>query len=258
MRRTLLFSLTLLLGCRQSGSAPSWTAPSSGTDGDGTVAGAPAVLPRVATPPVIDGKLDDAVWTSAAVLGPLGDPGAGGSAEAGTFVRAAWDDRALYLGFVIRDPDPGSPFGHDDEDPHIWSRASGVEVMLQPGDPGDNRDYVELQVDAAGAVWDTRFDDYNTPITGEGAARRFGHQEWKSGVGRAVTVGAGWYAIVVALPFAPLAPMRVALPPRPGDVWRMNLYAFRDGQRHAVAWSPLRGQGNFHRASRFGRVRFGE
>jgi hypothetical protein len=44
--------------------------------------------------------------------------------------------------------------------------------------------------------------------------------------------------------------------PSQGDVWRVNLYSFRDGQRQALAWSPILGEGNFHRASRFGRLRF--
>jgi len=39
--------------------------------------------------------------------------------------------------------------------------------------------------------------------------------------------------------------------------WRLNLYTFRDGQRVSLAWSPVLGQGNFHRSSRFGRLRFG-
>jgi len=125
--------------------------------------------------------------------------------------------------------------------------------MLQPGDPGDNKDYYELQVDVAGAVWDTRFDDYNQP-RGNGT---FGHQEWKSGALRAVYLQEnGFYSVELALPFAALAPARVPAPPRPGDVWRLNVYTFRDGQREALVWSPLRGQGNFHFAPRFGRIRF--
>jgi hypothetical protein len=50
----------------------------------------------------------------------------------------------------------------------------------------------------------------------------------------------------------------VPVPPRPGDVWRANLYSFRDGQGDSLAWSFIRGEGNFHRSSRFGRVVFTE
>jgi hypothetical protein len=232
----------------------------TGAAGEATLEGAPAAIPRLEGS-AIDGKLDEPAWQRAAVLGPLVQPGDGAPAPADhpvfAVARAGWSDTHLYLGIVVADREPRSPFARDDVDPHIWAQASGIEVMLQPGDPGDNRDYVELQVDVSGAVWDTRFDDYNRPVTGEGAARRFGHEEWDSGVERAVFVSPGrFYAVELALPFAPLPAGRAPVPPRPGDVWRMNLYSFRDGQRQALAWSPLRGQGNFHRASRFGRIRF--
>jgi len=42
------------------------------------------------------------------------------------------------------------------------------------------------------------------------------------------------------------------LPPELGSTWRMNFYAMKNNG--GVAWSPILGQGNFHRAPRFGRV----
>jgi hypothetical protein len=245
-------------GCHKS--EPPWAKPGAPNPGEATIAGTPAPVARAAAPPVIDGKLDDAVWVAAATLGPFVEPGSGAPAPhspVASFARLAWDDRALYLAFVVRDAHPRSPFGRDDVDPHVWGAASGVEAMLQPGDPGDNRDYYELQLDVRGAVFDSHFDDYNQPITGTGSARLFGHQEWSSQVTRAVQIVDGrLYTVEAALPWSALAQARVPLPPRPGDTWRLNLYAFRDGQRQAVAWSPLRGMGNFHRTARFGRVRF--
>jgi hypothetical protein len=190
------------------------------------------------------------------------DPGNGGpltSSPVASFFRATWDDHNLYLGIVVHDRSPSSPFGRDDVDPHVWAKASGIEVMLQPGDPHDNRDYYELQVDVNGAVWDTRFDDYMQPVTGQGADKRFGHQEWQAHLERAVyKKWRDFYAVELALPWASLGPARVAVPPHPHDVWRMNVYTFRDGQRHAVAWSPLRGRGNFHKSERFGRIELAE
>jgi len=248
VKRAALAAL-LLLGCRED---PKWATAAAGVAGDPTVAGEPAAVPRIAGP-TLDGKLDD--WANAATLGPLVDPGDGaavpGSPVAG-FARVGWNDTHLFVGMLVRDDDPTSPNARDAVDPHIWATASGVEVMLQPGDPGDNRDYLEIQIDVAGAVWDTRFDDYNRPITGEGAERRYGHQDWKSGLERAVHVEKGrFWSVEMALPWS-----AVGRTPKPGEVWRLNLYTFRDGQRAALAWSPLRGQGNFHKASRWGRVRF--
>ena len=60
----------------------------------------------------------------------------------------------------------------------------------------------------------------------------------------------------MALPWSSITGVSVHVPPRPGDVWRANMYSFRNGQRDAMAWSPLLGQGNFHKAARFGKLRF--
>jgi hypothetical protein len=214
----------------------------------------------------VDGKLDEAPWQRAASSGPFVDPGHGRPVPASpvnAHARLAWSAEHLYVALVVYDRDPAAPFGRDDVDPHLWERASAIELMLQPGDHGDNRAYYEVQVDTVGAVWDTRFDDYNQPITGAPGQRRFGHQDWRSGLRRAATVDrtAGSYAIELALPWRALAPSigtRARVPPSVGDAWRMNLYSFRDGQREALAWSPILGQGNFHRASRFGRLRFAD
>ena len=139
----------------------------------------------------------------------------------------------------------------------MWGKSSGIEMMLQPGDPGDNRDYYELQVDVAGAVFDSHFDDYNQPISGVGAARLFGHQDWSSGVNRAAFVAPGrFYSVELALPWSSLAPARVAVPPRAGR--RLARRALLLPRRPApLARLVVHSRpGNFHRAARFGRIRF--
>jgi hypothetical protein len=256
MRRSWPLVL-LVVACDKP--VPEWARSQARNLGDPTVEGAPLAAPRAPSPPQLDGKLDDAAWKNAATLGPLVDPGNGdevAKSPVTAFARLTWDERALYLGVVVRDAQPTSPFARADVDPHVWGKSSGIELMLQPGDPHDNRDYYELQIDVNGAVFDSHFDDYNQPITAP-PDRKFGHEEWSSQVERAVHTQRGtFYSIEAALPWSALAPARGAVPPRAGDVWRLNLYTFRDGQRAALAWSPIRGQGNFHRAARFGRVRF--
>ena len=152
---------------------------------------------------------------------------------------------------------PPRPFARNDTDPHIWAKASAIELMIQPGDPGDNRDYYEIQVDVAGAVFDTHWDDYNVPIRGEGDSKVFGHVDWSSVAERAVHVQRGsFYSVEMAIPWSSFVRGRTPIPPRKGDVWRLNVYSFRDGQAKALAWSPIRGQGNFHKSGRFGRIQF--
>ena len=259
MPRSIIALLLVASACSRP-AEPAWARPGAARAGEPTITGDPAAIPRLATPPVLDGKLDDPVWAGAATLGPfvdVGDGRDGSGRPVAAFARVGWDDTHLYLGVIVQDRAPASPFGRDDDDPHIWSRSSAVEIMLQPGDPGDNRDYYEIQVDVAGAVFDSHWDDYNTPIRGSGDAKVFGHQDWSSHIERAVSIEeGGFYCLELALPWAALAPARVVTPPRPGDVWRLEMYSFRDGQRQSLGWTPIRGQGNFHRASRFGRVRF--
>ena len=249
--RAIPLLLLSLAGCRRG----------EGIQGDATIRGAPARVSRFASRPVIDGKLDEPVWRTATVLGPFVDTNDGSRVSASHPVaataRIGWDDDHLYLGFVVADGHPVAPFGRNDADPHVWAIASAIEVMIQPGDPGDNRDYYEIQIDTAGAVFDTHWDDYMMPLQGGASDRVFGHQEWSCAAERAVTVDAGRsYTLEMALPWSALSAGRTAIPPRVGDVWRLNLYSFRDGQRQALGWSPILGQGNFHKSSRFGRVRF--
>jgi len=253
-----LIPLLLLAACTKP--EPAWKKlPAAALGGDATVTGAPAGVRRLPAAPVIDGKLDDAAWADATALGPLVDSGAGEpdrSKLAGTFARVGWDDRALYLGFVVPDAAPDAPFGPGETDPHLWERSSAVEVMLQPGDPGDNREYFEMQYDTAGAAFDTRWSDYNAPISSGPAGKVFGYQDWSSQAQRKAVVDGRGYTLEVAIPWSAIESTRTPLPPKKGDVWRLNLYAFRDGQRIANAWSPIKGQGNFHKSSRFGRIRF--
>jgi hypothetical protein len=63
------------------------------------------------------------------------------------------------------------------------------------------------------------------------------------------------YTVEIRLPFKSLDKAKT-VPPALGDRWRMNLYAMQDNG--GVAWSPILGQGNFHKAARFGRILFAE
>lgn len=209
----------------------------------------------------VDGRLDDPIWERTGSTGGLVHPGSGkpvpGSRVNGA-AWIAWDALHLYLAARIQDGAPETPFSPGEVDPHVWERSSGIELMLQPGDPGDNREYYEIQVDPAGARWSTRFDDYNQPIK-PGAApgvKIFGHQDWDPPLLFGAERTSKGYTLEIALPWSALESKRTAIPPRPGDVWRANVYSFRDGQRDSLAWSPILGQGNFHRASRFGRIVF--
>ncbi|HEY5959606.1 MAG TPA: carbohydrate-binding family 9-like protein, partial [Polyangiaceae bacterium] len=179
--------------------------------------------------------------------------------ELGGSVKLLYDQQALYLGFEVFDDDLRGGFGPSEPDPHLWLKDT-VEVMIDPDGDGDNRDYYEIQVNPQGLVFDSQFDSYNQPrVLPEGP---FGHQDFDSGLLRAVTILGSidddtdidrGYLVELALPFSRLSKAR-RVPPPPGAEWRANFYVMQDNG--GVSWSPILGQGNFHRASRFGRLRF--
>ncbi len=221
-------------------------------------------VPRIGTgeAPRIDGRLDDPAWRSAADTGSFRDVATGGPSlrvDVGGAALLLWDDEALYVGATIADRDVEGGFPAGAVDPHLWTRDT-LEVMLDPDGDGDGRDYYEIQIGPQNLVFDSRFDAYNAPRGGPDGP--FGHEGWSSRVESAVTVHGTLdepgdedegYVIEARLPWAAFDRAQ-RVPPAPGDRWRVNLYAMERGG--GVAWSPILGQGNFHRASRFGRLIF--
>lgn len=210
----------------------------------------------------IDGNLDEPAWGRAATTGRFVDVGSGAVNPAipvqGS-VRLTWDSSFLYVGFEVEDRTIRGGYPPDAKDPHLWERDT-VEIMTDPDGDGDNRDYYEIQINPQNLVFDSQFDGYNSP--NGGGRGPFGHEEWTAGLESAVKLRGTLdddadkdegYAVEAKIPWASFAKAKKA-PPAPGDAWRMNFYAMQNNG--GVAWSPILGMGNFHRASRFGRVRW--
>jgi hypothetical protein len=208
----------------------------------------------------IDGKLDDEAWKTAVVTRPFVDVGTGNANTAfpvNGSVKLAWDETNMYLGFQVEDPDIIGGFPKDAKDPHLWNKDT-VEIMADPDGDGDNNDYYEIQVNPQNLVFDTQYDGYNVPKTEPDGP--FGHQDWSAKLKSAVVVDGTLdkpgdkdkgYTVELAIPWSSFAKAKNH-PPKAGDEWRMNFYAMKSNS--GVAWSPILGQGNFHKASRFGRV----
>jgi hypothetical protein len=211
----------------------------------------------------IDGRLDEPAWASAEKTRDFVHPGTGARMAShgplGGTVRLRYDREALYFAFEAHDKNVRGGFDSSAIDPHLWTRDT-VEIMLDPDGDGDNRDYYEIQINPQGLVFDSQFDDYNLPrVLPEGP---FGHQEFDSELRRAVTVLGTLddprdedrgYVVEAALPWKSLT-KAARVPPPSGSEWRANFYVMKDNG--GVSWSPILGHGNFHKASRFGRLRF--
>jgi hypothetical protein len=211
----------------------------------------------------IDGVLDEEAWSKAAGTGLFVDVSSGlpnpqipSQGEAKLF----WDEHHLYVAIEAYDKTVRGGFPDHAVDPHLWERDT-VEIMIDPDGDGDNKDYYEIQINPQGLVFDSWFDDYNQPKGGPNGP--FGHEEWTAGVERAVkvhgTIDAAadtddGYTVEAKIPWSSFARAQKT-PPAPGSSWRMNFYAMQDNG--GTAWSPILGMGNFHKASRFGRVTWG-
>ena len=216
------------------------------------IGGAPPTPPvpeahirKTATPPKIDGVLDDPAWQNATPL-TLVDSLDGRPAPLRTTARLTWDDEALYVAFESEDPDVWGTFRNRD-DPIYTQEA--VEIFIDAD--ADGRTYDEIEVSPHNVVFDAYF-----------PARRQGMDlSWDSGLQSAVKVNGtiddasdrdkGW-TVEMRIPFARLHSVP-HVPPQPGDRWRFNLYRLEMPDRKNVqgqAYSPLF-VGDFHAVDRF-------
>jgi hypothetical protein len=227
----------------------------------------PGEIPELSVPRIdssnkitVDGILNEPEWTASADSGAFVNVGTGSydpTQVVGGRARLLWSQDALFLAIDVRDPDIRGKFEPGAVDPHLWTENT-AEIMIDPDGDGDNRDYYEIQIGPQNLVFDSRFDDYNQPrVLPDGP---FGHQEWTAHVTSAVAVHGTLnnssdrdqgYVVEAKIPWSVFDKAKT-IPPRPGDQWRMNFYAMRNNG--GVAWSPILGQGNFHKASRFGRI----
>lgn len=194
---------------------------------------------RTATPPRLDGKLDDACWAQAAVIAPFILNSGTGLATQQTVGRLCWDDRALYLGFECfeRSLAPETQQLHllkqtvKEHDGNVF-RDESLEIFLRPGGTGD---YYQLAANILGTRYESRIMDpnFNGPWQ---AAASSGRDSW---------------ILEIAIPFASL---RAAV--KPGDRWTFNVCRNQHPNNENSTWSGL--QGAFHAPDQFGTLVFAE
>jgi hypothetical protein len=196
------------------------------------------VVPRAATKPAIDGTLDDPAWQPLPAI-PFVTTRQGGSPDTPTWVKATWDERALYLAYRCfekgQETQRTGPAEHDNME--IF-RADGVEALLQPGGPG--KPYYQLAMNAEGGLFDIMY--------------KLGPKKQLAWDGDGIRVAgrreADAWTVEVGIPFAALGNPA----PKGGDEWRANFCRCERPSRELTAWSPT--GGGFHVLKRFGILRF--
>ncbi|HBY61047.1 MAG TPA: polyhydroxyalkanoate depolymerase [Solibacterales bacterium] len=211
---------------------------------------------RATAPMIIDGRLDEAAWRAAAPSSPFIDIVTGEPAWFDTRVRILWDDDHLYFGFTAEETHVWATL--TERDSKIWL-DNDLEIFIAGQDA-----YYEFEINAYGTiyevfwVWQDMYREgspYNVPewnpagrplMLIDGIGGHVHPRGWRNGfldydlpgLRAAVHIDGtlndpsdtdrGW-SCEVAIPWAGLhwlADGR-SLPPREGDVWRIDCSRFQ-------------------------------
>jgi len=224
---------------------------------------------RASSPIRVDGRLDDAAWLNApwspAFVDIEGD--AKPKPRFRTRMKMLWDDRYLYIGAELEEPDVWATLTQHDS---VIFHDNDFEVFLNPS--GDGRNYFEFEINALNTSWDLFLPK---PYREGGKA----DNSWDiPGLLTAVAVDGnindpsgrdrGW-SVEIAIPWTAYAARAPVHRPEPGDEWRVNFsrvewqvettgghYAKVAGRREDNwVWSP-QGEVNMHIPDRWGYVKF--
>jgi hypothetical protein len=158
-------------------------------------------ISRVATPPKIDGNLDEPAWKTAEAADMK--EYSGGTVKNRTTVQLAYDADNLYVAFTCfesRMDRIKTTWNHFEErDNAVWGDDC-VEMLFDPFGSGFN--YYHIIINSAGVIADCRNDDWH----------------WNAGVNQGIRKGKDRWIVEMAIPFTDLGYL-----PTGGEVWRGNL-----------------------------------
>lgn len=230
------------------------------------------VATRTATPLTIDGKLDEAAWTSAPWTETFVDIEGDRKPKPAFQTRAKmlWDDTYFYVAAALDEPALWSDITAHDA---VIFHENDFEVFIDPD--GDSHAYYEFEINARGTFWDLFL---GIPYRAGGRAM----DSWeipglKSAVlldgtlNHAADTDKGW-TVELAFPWKVLGEQaNRPSPPQSGDQWRVNFsrvqwdtepsgnsYRAKTGiPEHNWVWSPQHVV-DMHRPERWGYVQFSD
>ena len=207
--------------------------------------------------PTIDGKIDEPVWKTAAVIDRFpafwkeNQPGP----SRATTARLLWDRDALYYAAEMTDADVIA-FGARHND-HLWN-GDVFEMFFKPS--RDRPEYFEFQVNPKSVLFEAAFRQRNQPVEPFATSRPMGMT--------AVAVVDGTldhpgdidkkWAVEGRIPWTAFAPTFAR--PEPGADWSFALCRYDYGgpaktEPVTMSSAPLT-RPSFHRFEDYGRLRF--
>ena len=214
---------------------------------------------KTALKPIIDGKLDDAVWEGAATTSPFVHTHARKAATEDVG-KIAWDGERLYIGYILMEPYmEHQVLTHKSSSSGICLDDS-VELFIDVGHrkPKSKRGYLQAMLTAGSIIWRyqwAREGDY--PFAQDMPDLGITGKAWR---------GEDRWTVEFAVPIKSL-PFADGKSPEPGDVWGLNLtrnrrhgkFEFKHEPyeryaRSSTTWSPTFSTN--HNTQRFGVLRF--
>lgn len=187
-----------------------------------------------------------------------------------TRVKMLWDETNFYIAAEL-------------EEPHVWGtlterdsvifQDNDFEVFIDPD--GDNHNYLEIEVNALGTVWDLLltkpYRDQGMPVNCFDTKGMQVAVQVQGTLNDPSDIDQGW-TVEMAIPWKALSEItKVSCPPKPGDCWRVNFsrvewdHTVVEGRYVKVpgvpeynwVWSPQHAI-DMHRPEHWGVVCFGD
>ncbi len=185
-----------------------------------------AAVPHVGDdgPPVLDGRLDDAIWQRSPHLGPFRVPNIfiKPNIQAPTTAQVAWDDEHFYAAFTCMEPNVEAMSKRKTGvDTVVW-HDDCVEVFISAGP--DLFPYRQFEANAI----DTRFDS-------SWFARKKMDGSWNATWNSRAAIGEDRWICEIAIPWRDIGSA-----PAPGDQRRGNLTRHRiPHEEETTTWTPM-------------------
>ena len=210
-----------------------------------------AQIGKVAAPPTIDGKDDDAAWKGIVPLqiGHQPDSRPLNTAIAAT-AKLAWDDTNLYFTAHANDTDVRNT--HAANDSTLWE-GDVIELFMRL--PGQDGKYIEVQIAPNGARFDALFTGPRQPKWEEASKHETGMEHKVTVDGDVNADGADkGFTVEAKIPWKGLG---LSAAPAEGTVIEANMYRIDDKGTHDIShmgtWVPV--GGDFHKLDGAGRLK---
>ncbi|HEX4915710.1 MAG TPA: DUF5916 domain-containing protein [Vicinamibacterales bacterium] len=194
---------------------------------------------RITTAPRIDGRLDDAAWTGAAIISGFKqrEPDEGQDATEATAVRIVYDDANLYIGAELSDADVAGIRASELRRDNTLESDDTFAVLLDTY--LDNRNAFVFRVNPRG----TRFDAL---VRNEA---RFFYADWDEQWTAAAALSDRGWSVEIAIPFKILRFRNAA-----AHTWGLNFERVIKRKNEMAYWSGWSRNYAFQNVSQAGRL----